>query len=545
MAHRSKLDITLWVLTAVLVLFVGTTSEALAQNKIFLDVDETVSFRLPEADSAITYQLRLPGLGLLEVAGLDNAKGRIEAVITDQAGNVLGNGGVRVDRWQNVSVLVRRSPDATSDNDDRIWSGELRATFRFWQPDTDVFEPNDTEAAAFELRLSDETPIAGGPISFFPKGDRDYFKLIVSSEGYVTPHLSSVPNEYEDATVSLRDGANRTWQWGEPRLLAKGSYNVEIVADRTAAFPAELRFDYARNWDVCEPNNIAEEACPLDDAGMKKIALLAETDTDWFSYETQMPGVIVLTLSGLPQTRRNAEDVVTAGLDFSVETKRVRDGPDEKRPTVSVSDGVVYIIAPSPGVYRFALSGAWRGYDPRRAISIRARFVDLSATARDDARFVLVGVFGDGHMLGSAELELSVLAALSAGAYSGTFSAEDIEKQTRRFMNLGDRPDPTVEPKPAPEHQPADPIRPVATPVLTEEEKELARLQALQAYLDGSGDAHLWRHHYRRKNGEIWKRLEQVEQPELAGPELELVKTVALSPIMSARLLIRAVQDLE
>ncbi|MCP4327486.1 MAG: hypothetical protein GY791_03510 [Alphaproteobacteria bacterium] len=530
------------------------------------EVDEKVSFHLSKPGGHLDYPMRLPAPGLLAFETDPETLKKVAVEVLDADGMVIGRGGARISTAGPYVVRLRRDARYDADQGFDQWDGHGGGALAFWSPDIDAFEPNDSRETAFVFELGPERSSGGGPVTLFPADDADHFVLRLTAPGYVTPTLR-IP-AFVDPALRYRlipadeDGA--AWQFGETRLLDEGDVALTLHGDVPQPAPVELRFDYAPNWDQCEPNHEAATACDLSDGRTVAISLYPAADVDWFSYKTDRPGAILLSLSGLPTPVYDGQGNLVRGLETVVRSVEV---PEDSGRSAQyhVTHGTIFIGAPDPGVYRFALSGRWIGSNPVRAMELNAQTVE-SAIADTEPDFAIFGVYGAALDDGSI-FELTFLAGLGAGSFNATAEAADIAAAMSATLGLPDEPEPRVtatDPDPETEIEKkrqvggetevaekegasveasaASPQQAAVPP--TPEEVELARLLDLESLLKSSSETTLWRHHYVQPDGEIVKRLEATKTPALAG-EAEVTKSEALSPKMSRRLLARAIQDIE
>ncbi|MDJ0895587.1 MAG: hypothetical protein QNJ92_10645 [Alphaproteobacteria bacterium] len=524
-------------------------------------VDEAVSFHLSEPGGHLDFLVEVFEPGLLAFETDDETLRKLAVEVLDMNGAVIGRGGARISAAAAYVVRLRRHARYEGERGFGEWDGRGDGVLAFWSPDIDAFEPNDSRAEAAVLELGPEQPIAGGPVTLFPADDEDHFVLRLAEPGYVTPRLrvpafASAAGEFR---LKQADGDGRAWRLREGRLLEQGDVALVLSSDVALAAPVELAFEYAPNWDPCEPNQEAAAACELGDGRPVAFSLFPRNDVDWYSLRTDGPGAILLTLSGLPAPSYDDAGKLIRGLQITVRSV-VAPGEGRNRARHRVTHGTIFIEAPSEGEYRFALTGRWIDSNPLRAMELSARFVDL-ATANADARLAIFGVYGTRRDEASV-FELTSLAGLGLGNFHAARGAGDLTAAVSTALGLPDEPEPRpseTDPAPQTAAEPSSGARAAAraeeapsaaasTPQsaarLSPEEAELKRLMDLDDMLRSSPQATLWLHHYAQPDGSILKRLEATQEPALAGTA-QVVRSEALSAKMSRRRLVRAIQEIE
>jgi hypothetical protein len=551
-------------------------------------INDTVELVLTEASTAQELDVDVPRPGSLALETDPDTADRLRIEVRDAEGALIGVGGARIQRPGRYSLRTSRSADYASDWGLGRWDGHGEGVLVLWSPEPDAFEPNDDPAAAYRLALGPESPMAGGPVARFPDADQDHFILDLSEPGYVTLALDASTLTATDAYYSaqLEDDQER-WDPGQTRLLGAGEHPLVLSFSRPNPAPVALSLTYAPLWDRCEPNDREEQACDLSDGRIVPIMFYPAQDRDWFSFNAVRPGIIALSISGLPDDIYDRNGDLLRGLQLEVRTGPVPNHPRGEYASSLITHGTIYVGAPKPGVYRFALSGRWIKENPMQTLSISARLVqEEERVAGRTARFSMLGIYGESGIGDAASLELGVLAGIGGGRFYGAVSARDIEAAVRDFMGLepstANQSETAVSAEPAEPDESAAPsladpklagksakLRSAVERLRTEkagqaveseerppeaavqqaaapqqEQTERERLQALlEALEDGELEA-LWRHTYRREGGAIMKRLEASAKPALAD-QYEVMDSEEVSARIGQRLLIRAIQRLE
>lgn len=169
-------------------------------------------------------------------------------------------------------------------------SFEIKADFI---DEFDKYEPNDTPEQAREIKTGEIVESA-----FFPKSDRDWFKIKVDSAGYLMLKARKVP---EEININVRysykasefDKVEPIEGWkslpagihvGKP-----GMYYIELVDDYNDAMSrefAEWKLDYIPQMDITEPNNSIEEAHAVNIGDTVEHYIFPVKDVDFFTFTT-------------------------------------------------------------------------------------------------------------------------------------------------------------------------------------------------------------------------------------------------------------------
>ncbi len=177
-------------------------------------------------------------------------------------------------------------------------------------PSIDPYEPNNNFGMA-----ADVSPNQTWRSTILPKGDADWFRVVVDHHGQLTITASSVPANLdvnfrvwtaEKATLTgwlapLAEGGDNK---ASVDLPAPGAYVVEMRDgrdDNRSIQPIDLQFAFTPSVDAYEPNGGFGTAAPLALGQSIEGTILPKGDSDWYRVDVDEQGALDIAITDVPE----------------------------------------------------------------------------------------------------------------------------------------------------------------------------------------------------------------------------------------------------
>jgi hypothetical protein len=177
-------------------------------------------------------------------------------------------------------------------------------------PSSDPYEPNNNFGMA-----ADVTPNQTWRSTILPKGDSDWFRVLVDHHGQLAITASSVPANLDvNFRVWTGEKAYLTgWlaplaEGGDNKAIvdlpAPGAYVVEMRDgrdDKRSIQPIDLQFAFTPSVDAYEPNGGFGTAAPLALGQSIEGTILPKGDSDWYRVDVDEQGALDIAITDVPE----------------------------------------------------------------------------------------------------------------------------------------------------------------------------------------------------------------------------------------------------
>jgi hypothetical protein len=177
-------------------------------------------------------------------------------------------------------------------------------------PSIDPYEPNNSFGMA-----PDVTPNQTWRSTILPKGDSDWYRVVVDHHGELAIAARRVPANLDvhfrvwtgekayltDWIAPLAEGGNNE---AIVDLPAPGAYVIEIRDggdDNRSIQPIDLQFAFTPSVDSYEPNGAFGTAAPLAPGQSIQGTILPKGDSDWYRVDVDEQGALDIAISDVPE----------------------------------------------------------------------------------------------------------------------------------------------------------------------------------------------------------------------------------------------------
>lgn len=248
-----------------------------------------------------------------------------------------------------------------------------------FQATAEIDEPNGAFGSASALALA--TPLQA---NILPRGDADWYQLVVDQHGELKVTISNVAAELAIALRVWNANKEPLTDWFRPLaagaetqgiidLPAAGSYYLEVVENSGAARaiqPYTIEATFLPAADPNEPNNRAGSATAVALGATQVVNLLPQGDADWFTFAVDWQGQLDVAITRVPPA---------LAVDFRVWNANLDPISDWLRPLANGGDNLNFVDLPAAGRYYVELvedSGALRAIEPFSVTFTFTRTVD-------------------------------------------------------------------------------------------------------------------------------------------------------------------------
>jgi phage anti-repressor protein len=170
-------------------------------------------------------------------------------------------------------------------------------------------EPNNSIEQANDITL-------GSPFSITidPKGDKDWFKVNLTEQGYLKVQASQVP---EEIGIEVAFALYQEWEGEKEKRIRgwrklpdalfipkEGTYYFVIkdnYDDKSSDKQIQIKVDFLKEFDLTEPNNSPQEAKLIEAGSSVKPAIFPTGDNDWLKVKVEKQGYLTLKTKDVPE----------------------------------------------------------------------------------------------------------------------------------------------------------------------------------------------------------------------------------------------------
>jgi hypothetical protein len=222
-------------------------------------------------------------------------------------------------------------------NNQGLWSAWVKKRLHVTQSILDEAEYNNDHTRANPMPL--QTWISG---RIHPAGDVDFYKIHISTRGYLTVLLDGVPAGMRGA-VNLYDAAGgdmyqnamaaNKGEWVSRELFVEpGWYHIRVHDRDNLGHDSSygVFFDFIPTLDRYEPNDRLSRATPLEtQTDISDAYISRPQDTDWYQISIPSPGRLAISLTDMPSGMRGAISIYNVNGDNTYESAQANnDGED-------------------------------------------------------------------------------------------------------------------------------------------------------------------------------------------------------------------------
>lgn len=222
-------------------------------------------------------------------------------------------------------------------NNQGLWSAWVKKRLHVTPSILEEAEYNNDHTRANPVPL--QTWISG---RIHPAGDVDFYKIHISTRGYLTVLLDGVPatmrgavNLYDEAGGNMYQYAmaSNKGEWVSHELFVEpGWYHIRVHDRDNLGHEGTygVFFDFIPTLDRYEPNDLLSRATPLEiQTDISDAYISRPQDTDWYQVSLPSPGRLTVRLTDMPHGMRGAIMIFDVNGDYTYESAQANnDGED-------------------------------------------------------------------------------------------------------------------------------------------------------------------------------------------------------------------------